>query len=71
MRENGRMFCNGCGKKIEENQGIIREGVFQAETRWGYFSHKDGEKHSFCLCEDCYDKVVKRFVVPVTVEEYL
>lgn len=71
MRENGRLYCNGCGRKIEEEQDLIREGVLRVETKWGYFSHKDGEKHSFCLCEKCYDKMVKMFALPVTVEEYL
>lgn len=71
MKENERLYCNGCGRKIEEEKGIIREGVLRVETRWGYFSRKDGEKHTFCLCEECYDKMVKMFVLPVTVEEYL
>lgn len=71
MKENKRVYCNGCGRKMEEEQGIAREEFFQAEINWGYFSHKDGEKHSFCLCEECYDKMVKMFVLPVTVEEYL
>lgn len=71
MRENGRLYCNGCGRKIEEEENILREGVLRVETEWGYFSRKDGEKHSFCLCEECYDKLIKTFVLPVTVEEYL
>ncbi len=71
MRENGRLYCNGCGRMIKEEQDMLREGVLHVQTEWGYFSRKDGERHSFCLCEECYDKTVKRFVLPVTVEEYL
>ena len=31
----------------------------------GYFSKKDGIRHRFDLCEDCYDKLVQGFVLPV------
>ena len=63
--------CNGCGKNISSENGMIREGVLQVDWNWGYFSEKDGEKHSFCLCEACYDRIRKSFVLPVTVEDYL
>ena len=36
---------------------------------WGYFSNKDGETHQFCLCEDCYDEMIKKFRIPVHVSE--
>ncbi len=71
MKEEKILRCNGCGKEITKEKDIIREGVLQVEWNWGYFSGKDGEKHSFCLCESCYDKIRKTFVLPVTVEEYL
>lgn len=64
-----KMFCNGCGKSIMTENGIVREGIASVELDWGYFSEKDGEHHSFCLCESCYDRFVKSFVVPVTVSE--
>ena len=56
--------CNCCGKRILIENGIVREGVFSADCTWGYFSKKDGELHSFDLCEDCYDKIVKTFRIP-------
>ena len=31
----------------------------------GYFSRKDGLRHRFDLCEDCYDKWIHTFAVPV------
>ena len=30
---------------------------------------KDGLEHSFDLCEECYDKLIKGFAVPVNEEE--
>ncbi len=67
--ETEKMFCNGCGKTIMIKNGIAREGVASIELDWGYFSEKDGEHHSFCLCESCYDKLVKTFAVPVKIHE--
>ena len=61
--------CNRCGKKMELHQGIVREGVFSAQDQWGYFSDKDGEKHSFDLCERCYDEMIKDFAIMPDVAE--
>ncbi|MCD8023233.1 MAG: hypothetical protein LUF30_09790 [Lachnospiraceae bacterium] len=71
MNEQKMLRCNGCGKKIHIENDSYREGVFLAKQEWGYFSEKDGERHSFCLCEKCYDKMVRSFVIPVQIEEYL
>lgn len=73
IRMNGEkiLYCNKCGKKIEGDHGMIREGVFTTAYEWGYFSGKDGERHSFCLCEPCYDKIRESFVIPVKTEEYM
>jgi hypothetical protein len=69
MNKTGIYCCNGCGKKIKTEQDIVLEGVLQVETTWGYFSRKDGETHSFTLCEECYDQIIKKFAVPAAVEE--
>lgn len=71
MKDEKILQCNACGRKIAKEKDIIREGVLQVEWDWGYFSEKDGERHCFCLCEPCYDRIRKSFVLPVTVEEYL
>lgn len=63
--------CNGCGKEVVSGQGVPREELLEIEWKWGYFSKKDGECHSFCLCEDCYDRIRRAFALPVTVREYL
>ena len=44
---------------------MIVEGVFHGQVQWGYFSGKDGESHSFDLCETCYDKWIAAFQIPV------
>ena len=40
------------------------EGVFHGQVQWGYFSQKDGESHSFDLCEECYDRLTGGFQIP-------
>ena len=39
------------------------------EVEFGYFSRKDGETHTFDLCEDCYDELIRKFRVPVEIKE--
>ena len=33
------------------------------------FSKKDGQIHSFDLCEECYDKMIARFRIPAQKRE--
>lgn len=63
------VYCNACGKKLAMQNGILLEDAFEAWKQWGYFSRKDAVLHSFVLCEDCYDKMIKSFVLPVKEEE--
>lgn len=55
--------CNMCGKIIEKGKD------FAYVKDWGYYSNKDLERHSFNLCEKCYDELVNKFVIPVGVVE--
>lgn len=63
------MYCNCCGKPMHIEKGLLKEGAFQASYEWGYFSGKDGDIHTFDLCEECYDKIVGGFVIPVEKKE--
>ncbi|RGO25556.1 hypothetical protein DXB23_06645 [Dorea sp. OM02-2LB] len=69
QKELKKMVCNCCGKELMVKGGIVREGVFSAEYSWGYFSEKDGETHSFDLCEECYDKWIGGFKIPVEIQK--
>lgn len=66
-----KMICNQCGKEIPVVNGQAQEGVFSVDYTWGYFSEKDGERHSFELCEKCYDAMLKRFQIPAEIEDQL
>ena len=64
-----RVVCNQCGKALKVKNGILVEGVFEGNQQFGYFSNKDGIRHSFDLCEECYNKLIEGFAVEVTKEE--
>ena len=66
--EPRKVTCNQWGRVIVKQNGILREDVCCIQKKWGYFSKKDGEIHSFVLCEACYDRFIKGFQVPVTIE---
>ena len=61
-------LCNGCGRPIG-SCGENREHPLRVRKEWGYFSARDLEVHEFNLCEKCYEELIRRFVIPVTVSE--
>lgn len=64
---NGRLIqviCNCCKKELKLENGYLKEGCFTADYAFGYFSRKDGSRHRFDLCEDCYDKMAAGFSIP-------
>ncbi len=63
-RQLVQVVCNQCGKELQLENGYIKEGCFTTDFLFGYFSKKDGMRHRFDLCEDCYDKMVAGFQVP-------
>ena len=67
-KEINKIICNKCGKEIAVVNGRAAEGVFSVDYRWGYFSEKDGERHSFDLCESCYDDLLRTFRIPAEIE---
>lgn len=59
--------CNACGRKLDVQQGVLREDALIVKKNWGYFSRKDLEVHEFVLCEACYDEMIAGFQKPVTI----
>ena len=71
-RANGQlesMICNCCGKKLNVENGIVREGVIMVDHAWDFFSEKDGDVHHWDMCEACYDQMTSQFLLPPDVEE--
>lgn len=65
------LCCNSCGKVLRVENGILLEDAFEATKEWGYFSERDMEVHQFNLCEDCYNKLIAQFKIPVEVKAKL
>lgn len=65
------LYCNCCGKMLKVENGILKEDAFEASKEWGYFSKRDMEVHHFNLCEECYEKLVSNFKIPVEVKKKL
>ena len=65
------IYCNSCGKRLKEENGILKEDAFEATKEWGYFSERDMEVHHFNLCEECYNKMIAEFIIPVEVRKKL
>lgn len=65
--QNGQLtqvICNQCKKELKLENGYLKEGCFTADTVFGYFSNRDGIRHRFDLCEECYDKMIAGFLIP-------
>lgn len=63
------VICNGCGRSLRVEGGILKEGCCSVDTVFGYFSSRDGIRHRFDLCEECYTKMIEKFKVPVEESE--
>ena len=61
--------CNKCGTLICDERKLNNKDYLSVNKIWGYFSQKDCEINQFNICEDCYDKLIKEFVIPVEIEE--
>ena len=68
MRREQKIICNKCGKEINMEKGMYYQDVLSVEKRWGYFSEKDNEVHTFDICESCYDEWTSTFLIPVETE---
>ena len=69
MKRENKIFCNNCGKELKQQEDMICEGYFSADVIFGYFSNKDGLRHRWDLCENCYDALTRSFQIPVEENE--
>ena len=65
-------MLSGWGKMIADGKSPFEDCYNNGGTdlvklieSWGYFSEKDGIKHRWSLCENCYDKLIRGFAIPV------
>jgi hypothetical protein len=55
----GKMFCNVCGKPID--QICEDQAVVSIHNRIGYGSKYDGDEIDLDICCDCFDKLIDDF----------
>lgn len=65
QKELIQVTCNGCRKNLLVENGFLREECIHVEHDFGFFGSRDGLSHRFDLCEECYQKIIGRFAVPV------
>lgn len=61
--------CNQCGRLLKIKNGMLLEGVYEGNQKFGYFSNKDGIRYSFDLCEECFDRWISGFALEADKEE--
>ena len=64
-----RVVCNRCEKELKVENGLLKDAAYEGEQDFGYFSNRDGMRHRFDLCEQCYDEWIALFRIPVTETE--
>lgn len=64
-----QVMCNKCGRELKVEDGYLKEGCFYVDYVFGYFSKKDGMRHSWDLCEECYDEWVSQMAIPAQIGE--
>ncbi len=69
MKTEDKIICNACKKVILETNTIPTADYLHVEKEWGYFSGKDGQKHEFDICEECYDAWIKGMQIPAACKE--
>ena len=69
MKEQQKVKCNQCGRVLRIEKGILKEDALIIKKEWGYFSKKDLEVHELVLCEACYDKWIRGFVLSVRISD--
>ena len=60
-----KVLCNCCGRELSMTGRHVAEGVLHVRKDWGFFSEKDLVRHEFDVCEQCYDKMIARLLIPV------
>lgn len=63
------IVCNCCGQVIVPADSSDKAAFLAVTQMWGYFSKWDGFRHSFHMCEKCYEKMIMTWVYPPDSEE--
>lgn len=62
MRKDKRVYCNCCGKEMQQKNDMFLEEFIHLKKDWGYFSGKDGISQEADICESCLTTWMETFV---------
>lgn len=65
QQEVDKVYCNMCGSEIQRDSLGVFYDYLDVEKDWGYLSRFDGQTHTFDLCSECYEKLIKSFKLPI------
>jgi len=65
------VVCNCCGKKIEFPDGYDNTEITDITISFGYGSRFDLTTWEMDVCDDCIEKWVKTFKLPIEIHEDL
>jgi len=70
--------CNKCGKEIHNGEDeffvtedIIPDIVHEIKISFGYGSNLDGQTFRMDLCDECIEKLVDSFIIPVDIDRWI
>ena len=65
MQREDRVYCNSCGRMMQKQGNMYIEEFVHIKKDWGYFSDKDGITQEADICEECLEKWMRTFRIPV------
>lgn len=63
-----QIICNCCGEPINKYQ-IFTNDYISFQKQWGYNSDYDNKKHKFDICQNCYQKIISNFKIPIEIND--
>ena len=67
----GTTHCNKCNNDmgIYPHDKSCIKGI-EINAYLGFGSKRDGERHMFHLCDDCFDNLISLFITPTDIKGY-
>lgn len=64
-----KIVCNSCAMEYRLKNQVIKRDFLSVSKSWGYFSNKDGMRQEFDLCESCFERLNRTWMIPASETE--
>ncbi len=61
------VYCNKCKRKVYDIEEEMNLPYIEFDVSFSYPSKFDNEKHSFQMCEFCYENFISNMKLPVSI----